>query len=161
MCSCQGYFLPVELSSQEQQLTEGNFKGRCPAEAFTGTKIDLTGKSGEASGIENLQVGGFGAVFADEPIAVLIRPAHPGRVRRRKEKGTLFSTAEVSSCLSNSLPRSGVTERKGVCPLSQYFFILLHLHCKLKVYQQRWFARLRASMHSPLDSKGAERYNAS
>ena len=81
--------MPVELSSQEQQLTEGNFKGRCPAEAFTGTKIDLTGKSGEASGIENLQVGGFGAVFADEPIAVLVRPAHPGRVRRRKEKGNV------------------------------------------------------------------------
>ena len=92
-------------------MLEENFKGRSPAEAFTGTKIDLAGKGSEESGIESLQVGGFGAVFANEPIGVLVRPAHPGRVRRRKEKGTLFSAAEVSSCLSNSLPRSGVIER--------------------------------------------------
>ena len=81
--------MPLELSSQVQQLIEENFKRRSPAEAFTGTKIDLAGKGGEESGIEALQVGGFGAVFANEPIGVLIRTAHPGRVRRRKEKGNV------------------------------------------------------------------------
>ena len=81
--------LILELSSQVQQLIEENFKGKSPAEAFTGTKIDLAGKGSEESGIEALQVGGFGAVFANEPIGVLVRPAHPGRVRRRKEKGNV------------------------------------------------------------------------
>ena len=82
-------FFYLELSSQVQQLVEENFKGRSPAEAFTGAKIDLTGKGGEESGIEALQVGGFGAVFTNEPIGVLVRTAHPGRVRRRKEKGNV------------------------------------------------------------------------
>ena len=79
----------LELSSQVQQLVEENFKGRSPAEAFTGTKIDLAGKGGEESGIEALQVGGFGAVFANEPIGVLIRTSHSGRMGRRKEKGNV------------------------------------------------------------------------
>ena len=83
------FFIILELSSQVQQLIEENFKGGSPAEAFTGTKIDLAGKGSEESGIEALQVGGFGAVFANEPIGVLVRPAHPGRVRRRKEKGNV------------------------------------------------------------------------
>ena len=79
----------LELSSQVQQLVEENFKGRSPAEAFTGAKIDLTGKCGEESGIEALQVGGFGAVFTNEPIGVLIRTSHSGRMGRRKEKGNV------------------------------------------------------------------------
>ena len=79
----------LELSSQVQQLVEENFKGRSPAETFTGTKIDLTGKGGEESGIEALQVGGFGAAFANEPIGVLIRTSHSGRMGRRKEKGNV------------------------------------------------------------------------
>ncbi|MCI7703072.1 MAG: hypothetical protein MSP08_01850, partial [Clostridiales bacterium] len=70
-------------------MIEENFKGRSPAETFTGTKIDLTGKGGEESGIEALQVGGFGAVFANEPIGVLIRTSHSGRMGRRKEKGNV------------------------------------------------------------------------
>ena len=86
---CGARFFGLELSSQVQQLIEENFKGRSPAEAFTGAKIDLTGKGGEESGIEALQVGGFGAVFTNEPIGVLVRTAHPGRVRRRKEKGNV------------------------------------------------------------------------
>ena len=74
---CGARFFGLELSSQVQQLIEENFKGRSPAEAFTGAKIDLTGKGGEESGIEALQVGGFGAVFTNEPVGVLVRTAHP------------------------------------------------------------------------------------
>lgn len=70
--------LYLDLSSQVQQLIEENLKGRSPAEAFARTKIHLAGKSGEESGIENLQVGGFGAVFANEPIVFSFVPRIQG-----------------------------------------------------------------------------------
>ena len=44
--------MPLELSSQVQQLIEENFKGRSPAEAFARTKIDFVGKGSEERRIE-------------------------------------------------------------------------------------------------------------
>ena len=114
--------MELELSSQVQQLVEENFKGRSPAEAFTGAKIDLTGKGGEESGIEALQVGGFGAVFTNEPIGVLVRTAHPGRVRRRKEKGNVVQRSGdfvVFGKLLATIRRDGAYQFRGSSPSSR------------------------------------------
>ena len=142
-------------------------KGDLQPRHLRGRRLILLVKAVKKAGSKHSRSVDLGQYSRMSPLVFSFVPRIQGAWGGEKKKGTLLSAAEISSCLANSLPRSGVIERTssgGSSPSSrimpsrtcaEVFLGILKdiLDCALKKF---WGFNGKISTLKPEKSKSSE-----